>query len=179
VLFSNEHEITLLFETDDVEDALVQAEAHCGLVAVTLGAKGAVVSVEGRRVEVPAESVERVVDTTGAGDLFAAGFLFGLSRGSRPRRAVASAHLRRPRVISHVGARPETSLARDRLQGARLTVVDRLLVVATVRLGWQEGELQVTQPDERRRNPATDALELLVEGAAVGQGLSSSGIVPS
>jgi sugar/nucleoside kinase (ribokinase family) len=111
VLFGNEHEITLLFETDDVDDALTQAEAHCALVVVTLGAKGAVVSVDGRRVQVPVEPVERVVDTTGAGDLFAAGFLFGLSRGLAPETCGRLGSLASAEVISHVGARPEASLA--------------------------------------------------------------------
>ena len=111
VLFGNEHEVTLLFETDDVEDALAQAEAHCRLVAVTLGARGAVVSVDGRRVHVAAEPVERVVDTTGAGDLFAAGFLFGLSRGLAPETCGHLGSLASAEVISHVGARPEVSLA--------------------------------------------------------------------
>lgn len=112
VLFGNEHEVTLLFETDDVDDALTQAEAHCGLVAVTLGAKGAVVSVNGQRVRVPAEPVERVVDTTGAGDLFAAGFLYGLSRGLAPETCGRLGALASAEVIGHVGARPEMSLSR-------------------------------------------------------------------
>jgi sugar/nucleoside kinase (ribokinase family) len=111
VLFGNEHEVTLLFETDDVEDALAAAEAHCSLVVVTLGANGAVVSVDGRRVRVPVEPVDHVVDTTGAGDLFAAGFLFGLSRGLEPERCGRLGAIASAEVISHVGARPETSLA--------------------------------------------------------------------
>jgi sugar/nucleoside kinase (ribokinase family) len=111
VLFGNEHELSLLFETTDVEEALSQAEAHCHLIAVTLGAKGALVSVNGRRVHVPAEPVERVVDTTGAGDLFAAGFLYGLSRDLGPETCGRLGALASAEVISHVGARPETSLA--------------------------------------------------------------------
>ena len=111
VLFGNEHELTLLFESSDVDEALTKAEAHCDLIAVTLGAKGAVVSVGGDRVHVPAEPVERVVDTTGAGDLFAAGFLHGLSRGLDPATCGRLGALASAEVISHVGARPETSLA--------------------------------------------------------------------
>jgi sugar/nucleoside kinase (ribokinase family) len=111
VLLGNEHELTLLFETDDVEEALSLAEPHCDLVAVTLGAKGALVSAGGQRVAVPAAPVSRVVDTTGAGDLFAAGFLYGLSRGRDPETCGRLGAVSAAEAISHVGARPETSLA--------------------------------------------------------------------
>jgi sugar/nucleoside kinase (ribokinase family) len=111
VLFGNERELTLLFETEGVEEALTRAEPHCDLVAVTLGSKGALVSAGGRRVAVPAAPVERVVDTTGAGDLFAAGFLYGLSRDRDPETCGRLGALAAAEAISHVGARPETSLA--------------------------------------------------------------------
>ena len=111
VLFGNEHELTLLFETDDVEEALTRAEPHCDLIAVTLGSKGALVSANGRRVTVPAAPVDRVVDTTGAGDLFAAGFLYGLSRDHDAETCGRLGAVAAAEAISHVGARPETSLA--------------------------------------------------------------------
>ena len=111
VLIGNADELCLLYETDDVDAALTAAGEHCDLVAVTRGADGASIAARGRRVDVPAEPAD-VVDTTGAGDLFAAGFLYGVTHGldlpvSGKLGAVAAAE-----VISHVGARPETPLAR-------------------------------------------------------------------
>ena len=69
------------------------------------------VSTGGRRFAIPAEPVERVVDTTGAGDLFAAGFLYGLTRGLDPETCGRLGAIAAAEVISHVGARPETPLA--------------------------------------------------------------------
>lgn len=111
VLFGNDDELRLLFETDDLEVAMAQAERHCGIVAITRGADGAIVSADGRRVHVAAEPVARVVDTTGAGDLFAAGFLYGLTRGMAPEICGKLGAIAAAEVISHVGARPETVLA--------------------------------------------------------------------
>ena len=111
VLFGNADELRLLYETDSVEDALASAERDCDVVAVTRGAQGALISARGRRTAVPAEPVDHVVDTTGAGDLFAAGFLFGLTRGYEIERCGRLGALCSAEVISHVGARPETSLA--------------------------------------------------------------------
>jgi sugar/nucleoside kinase (ribokinase family) len=111
VLFGNEGELRLLFGTGDFDAALAEAERHCRVVAITRGAAGAIVSAGGERHHVAAEPVERLVDTTGAGDLFAAGFLFGLTRDlpvdTCGRLGAAAA----AEVVSHVGARPETSLA--------------------------------------------------------------------
>ena len=111
VLFGNADELRLLYETDSVEDAVASAERDCDVVAVTRGAQGALISARGRRAVVPAEPVDHVVDTTGAGDLFAAGFLFGLTRGYEIERCGRLGALCSAEVISHVGARPETSLA--------------------------------------------------------------------
>lgn len=111
VLFGNADELRLLYETDSVEDALASAERHCDVVAVTRGAQGALLSARGRRVAVPAAPVDQVIDTTGAGDLFAAGFLFGLTRGLELETCGHLGALCSAEVISHVGARPETSLA--------------------------------------------------------------------
>jgi sugar/nucleoside kinase (ribokinase family) len=111
VLFGNADELRLLYETDDVEDAVARAERDCAVVAVTRGAEGALVSSRGRRVAVAAEPVEHVVDTTGAGDLFAAGFLFGMTRGLDLATCGRLGALCSAEVISHVGARPATPLA--------------------------------------------------------------------
>jgi sugar/nucleoside kinase (ribokinase family) len=111
VLFANEAEICLLYETDDVDAAIVAAGRDCELVAVTRGAAGSSIVTGGRRVDVGAEPVARVVDTTGAGDLFASGFLFGLTRGLAVESCGRLGSLAAAEVISHVGARPEVSLA--------------------------------------------------------------------
>ena len=78
----------------------------------TLGAAGSVIATPGTRTEVAAEPVERVVDTTGAGDLYAAGFLFGLYRNFDLETCAKLAGLAAAEIISHIGARPETSLAK-------------------------------------------------------------------
>ncbi|MCU1375034.1 MAG: adenosine kinase, partial [Actinomycetia bacterium] len=111
VLFGNDDELRLLYETDDLDVALRRAEGHCDVVAVTRGAEGALVSWNGRRLEIAAVPVDRVVDTTGAGDLFAAGFLYGLTRDLDPEMCGKLGAVAAAEVISHVGARPETVLA--------------------------------------------------------------------
>jgi sugar/nucleoside kinase (ribokinase family) len=111
VLFANEAELTMLYETDDVDDALERAAGDCGLVVVTKSERGSSVAAGDRRVHVPAAPVDRVVDTTGAGDLYAAGFLFGLGRDLDLEVCATLGSLAAAEVISHVGARPETSLA--------------------------------------------------------------------
>jgi sugar/nucleoside kinase (ribokinase family) len=111
VLFGNDDEIRLLFETDDLEYAMDQAERHCSIVAITRGAEGALVSANGQRIAVPAVPVSHVVDTTGAGDLFAAGFLYGLTRNLDVETCGKLGAVAAAEVISHVGARPETVLA--------------------------------------------------------------------
>jgi sugar/nucleoside kinase (ribokinase family) len=111
VLFGNADELCLLYETDDVEAAVGHAEKDCDLVAVTRGSGGALVSARRRRVAVAATPVPKVVDTTGAGDLFAAGFLYGLTRGLDAEVCGKLGAIAAGEVITHVGARPETSLA--------------------------------------------------------------------
>ncbi|MCU1378777.1 MAG: adenosine kinase [Acidimicrobiales bacterium] len=111
VLFGNDDELRLLYETDDLDAALTEAERHCHVVAVTRGAEGALVSSHKRRMSIAAVPVDRVVDTTGAGDLFAAGFLYGLTRDLDPETCGKLGAVAAAEVISHVGARPETVLA--------------------------------------------------------------------
>lgn len=111
VLFGNHDELCLLYETDNLEDAMAHAEKHCDLVAVTRGAEGALISARGVRTSVAAAPVAKVVDTTGAGDLFAAGFLYGLTRDLDADRCGKLGAACAGEVIGHVGARPETSLA--------------------------------------------------------------------
>ena len=117
VLFANEDEIKSLFQTDSFEEATRMATESCDLAALTLGPAGCVVATPGTRAEVAAEPVERVVDTTGAGDLYAAGFLFGLSRNCDLETCARLGGLAAAEIISHIGARPETSL--EKLARAR------------------------------------------------------------
>ena len=111
VLFGNEEEVTRLFDARSLDEALTAAEETGLLVAVTRGAEGSVVVAGRGPVEVPAAPVERVVDTTGAGDLYAAGFLYGLTHGSGPEACARLGALAAGEVIGHLGARPEADLA--------------------------------------------------------------------
>ena len=110
VLFANEAEILSLFEVADFDAALRLLEPMCELSAVTRGAAGSVVLAGGERVAVPAHPVARVVDTTGAGDLYAAGFLFGITHGRTPEEAARLGGICAAEVISHVGPRPQEPL---------------------------------------------------------------------
>lgn len=111
VLFANEAEIKSLYQTENFDEALAQARDHCEVAALTRSEKGAVI-VAGKEVhEVAAEPVARVVDTTGAGDLYAAGFLFGYTRALPLATCARIGAIAAAEVISHYGARPETKLA--------------------------------------------------------------------
>ncbi len=110
ILFANETEILSLYETEDLDAAVTQVGKDCGCVAVTRSEKGSLVIQDGKVFEVPAAPVAKVVDTTGAGDLYAAGFLFGLTHGKSPADCGRLGSLAAAEVIAHYGARPETSL---------------------------------------------------------------------
>lgn len=111
VLFANEDELVSLFSADDVDDALSRVESlSCSFVAVTRGPLGSVLVVDGGAPVVVDAAPADVVDTTGAGDLYAAGVLYGLSRGFEPAAAGRLGSLAAAEVISHLGARPERSL---------------------------------------------------------------------
>ncbi len=111
VLFANEDEILALYDAADVEAAVAEARRHCGVVVVTRGARGAVAADADAVVAVPAEPVARVVDTTGAGDLFASGFLFGLTRGLGLEACARLGAIAAAEIVSHHGARPRSRLA--------------------------------------------------------------------
>ncbi len=116
ILFANEHEICALYRTDRFEDALAAVTKLGKLAALTRSEKGAVIVSGGETVEVKAEPVAKVVDTTGAGDLYASGFLYGFTRGLAPAVCGRLGAIAAAEVISHVGARPEASL-KDLVQG--------------------------------------------------------------
>jgi len=110
IVFSNEHELHSLYETADFAVATMALQKEAKLAVVTRSAKGCVVVTPDRIEAVPAAPVEQVTDVTGAGDLFAAGFLVGLARGQDHRTAARLGGLAASEVIQHVGARPAVSL---------------------------------------------------------------------
>lgn len=110
LLFANESEICALFQTEDFDRAVEALRPHVKLAAVTRGPAGSVILSQGERLTVKAEAVEKVVDTTGAGDQYAAGFMFGLSRGRPLQQCGQLASLAAAEVISHYGPRPQVSL---------------------------------------------------------------------
>ena len=112
ILFANESEITALYRTQSFEDAARQARGDCDLAVLTRSAKGSLVLAGEKAVTIAPETVARVVDTTGAGDLYAAGFLFGFTAGKPLDVCGRLGSLAAAEIISHVGARPETSLAK-------------------------------------------------------------------
>lgn len=111
VLFANEAEITSLYQTDDFDEAVRHVRGHCSIAALTRSEKGSVVVTQDDLVSVPAEPVEKVVDTTGAGDMYAAGFLYGLTRGLDMATCARIGGIAAAEIISHFGARPDTPLA--------------------------------------------------------------------
>jgi len=112
ILFANESEARSLTETDGFDAALAALRGRAELVVVTRGEQGAVVLAGDQHESVRAEPVARVVDTTGAGDLFAAGFLHGYTHGAAPGVALRMGAVCAAEIISHVGARPSVPLAK-------------------------------------------------------------------
>jgi len=110
LLFANEAELLALYETSDFDEACEQLLRHCDLAAVTRSEKGSVVLSKGQTLHIAAEPVEKVVDTTGAGDQYAAGFMFGLSQGRSLHDCGRLASIAAAEVISHYGPRPQVSL---------------------------------------------------------------------
>lgn len=110
VLFANEVEICSLFQLDDFDDALRAVRERCELAALTRGPAGSVVVADDDVHVVDAQPVEEVVDVTGAGDLYAAGFLHGLTHGHSPKVCGQLGAVAAAEVISHLGARPLTPL---------------------------------------------------------------------
>jgi sugar/nucleoside kinase (ribokinase family) len=110
VLFGNEHEVRHLTGCGEISDSLQVLAPKVGTLVVTRGPKGAIAVANGQRVEAPAAPVEKIVDTTGAGDLFAAGFIAGICRGRDLRGCLEAGSIAAAEVISHFGARPEANL---------------------------------------------------------------------
>jgi sugar/nucleoside kinase (ribokinase family) len=110
ILFANEAEILSLNETEDFEAAVAATAAQVPLLVVTRSEQGAIAVSGGERFAVPAEPIAKVVDTTGAGDLFAAGFLAGHAQGRDITASLTMGAIAAAEVISHYGARPEADL---------------------------------------------------------------------
>jgi sugar/nucleoside kinase (ribokinase family) len=110
ILFANEAEACALWGCDEAGAAVERARAEVAVACITLSEKGSVVVAGPETYEIPAHPVE-VVDTTGAGDLYAAGFLYGYTSGMSLPRSGELGSLAAAEVISHIGARPEISLA--------------------------------------------------------------------
>jgi sugar/nucleoside kinase (ribokinase family) len=110
ILFANEHELKSLYQTADFDTAVAALREEKVLGVVTRSGEGCLVVTREQTRAVPAFPIERLVDTTGAGDLFAAGFLFGLARDLDPVTCGRLGGLAAAEIIQHVGARPETSL---------------------------------------------------------------------
>ncbi len=110
ILFANEAEIKALYETDSFETAARLADQDCAIAVLTQGANGAHIRMNGEQVHVPAEPDVKVLDTTGAGDAYAGGFLYGYTQGLDAATCGRIASICSAEVISHFGARPEVNL---------------------------------------------------------------------
>lgn len=121
ILFANEEEIKALSGTEDFEAAVAAVTPKVPTLVVTRSEKGAIAVQGGHRTEVSAEPVDQIVDTTGAGDLFAAGFLAGQAKGRSVEQSLRMGAIAAAEIISHYGARPEAdlkALVAERIGGA-------------------------------------------------------------
>jgi sugar/nucleoside kinase (ribokinase family) len=110
IVFANEKEIASLYEVNSFEEAARAALQDLEMAVLTRSEEGSVIVASGETIEIAAESVPQVVDVTGAGDLYAAGFLYGLTKGAPLAACGKLGSLAAAEVIGHIGARPETSL---------------------------------------------------------------------
>jgi sugar/nucleoside kinase (ribokinase family) len=110
LLFGNEAELVSLYRTETFEEAVAELREHCPLAAITVGARGSIIVTPDEMIEIPAVPVRTVIDTTGAGDLYAAGFLHGLTTGRPLEECGWLGSLAAAEVISHVGPRPLVEL---------------------------------------------------------------------
>jgi sugar/nucleoside kinase (ribokinase family) len=110
IVFANQNELLALYETKDLRSAIESIRTHCKIAVTTRSAEGAIVTCGKDTVLVPAVPVAKPVDTTGAGDLFAAGFLYGLTHGKSLAEAGHIGAIAASEIISHYGPRPQRML---------------------------------------------------------------------
>jgi sugar/nucleoside kinase (ribokinase family) len=110
IVFANESEIKSLYKTDSFSGAVQAIQHDCPLAVLTRSEKGCVVVKGDEHIVVPAHPVTKVIDATGAGDLFASGFLYGYTQGKPLRQCAALGSLAAAEVISHIGPRPAVNL---------------------------------------------------------------------
>ena len=110
LLFGNDAELISLYRTETFEEAVDELRKHCQFAAITVGARGSIIITDHDMIEVPAVPVRKVIDTTGAGDLYAAGFLHGLTNGRPLHECGRLGSIAAGEVISHVGPRPLVEL---------------------------------------------------------------------
>ncbi|MCA8935498.1 MAG: adenosine kinase [Planctomycetes bacterium] len=111
ILFANEQEICALYEVATFDEAVEAVRGKCEVAVLTRSEKGAVIVTPAETISVSAQPVDKVEDTTGAGDLFAAGFLYGYTHGKSLAESGKIAGICAAEIISHVGARPEANLS--------------------------------------------------------------------
>ncbi|MDO8290755.1 MAG: adenosine kinase [Parvibaculum sp.] len=116
LLFANESELLSLYETTSFDEALTQLRRECKHAAVTRSEEGAIIIANGEAHKIAADKIDKVVDTTGAGDLFSAGFLYGLARNMGPVKSGQLGAMAAAEIISHYGPRPLVSLKKLAVQ---------------------------------------------------------------
>ncbi|MEL6746095.1 MAG: adenosine kinase, partial [Pseudomonadota bacterium] len=122
ITFANESELKSLYQTADLSTAIEAVKADCKITAVTRGEHGSMVVAGDTVIEVPARAVEKVEDTTGAGDLYAAGFLWAYTQGHDHKACAEIGGLAAAEVISHIGPRPQVNLADHLAQSGLLSL---------------------------------------------------------
>ncbi|HCS69839.1 MAG TPA: adenosine kinase, partial [Rhodospirillaceae bacterium] len=110
ILFANEAEILSLYQVDDFDAAVDKVKGHCKIAALTRSEKGSVVVSGDNVTAVAATPVDKVIDTTGAGDAYAAGFLYGYTRDEDLAACARMGGIAAAEVIAQIGARPETDI---------------------------------------------------------------------
>ncbi|NBR93195.1 MAG: adenosine kinase [Actinobacteria bacterium] len=111
LLFANEHELTTLYGTEDFSEAVGKLRDCCPLAVVTRSKRGSAVVTADEFIEVPSLPVDPIVDATGAGDMYAAGFLYGITHGKSLEQSAEIGTICAAEVIMHMGPRPQVTLA--------------------------------------------------------------------
>ena len=117
IVFANEHEVMSLYQTSSLDAAVDALEADCKLAVVTRGEHGSLAARKGERISVNAMAINELVDTTGAGDLYAAGFLYGYTQDRSLTECAHLGSLAAGLVIQQIGPRPHESLKQAALDG--------------------------------------------------------------